>query len=198
MKIISLGGIGGCDLAKALRDLNQPAYPYDWLAATQTFVIDSFNDINNFFIFKENYVYENDKLLVYNKKALMLHDFKNFSLQKEEIISKYKRRFERLNETLNADEDILFVRIYDNLQEELYPITYNNVLIRDEESIKEWEKFINIIKNKYNKKVKLLIITSKEDIYKGDYDNIIIQFTKEHKNSKAIYNIIKDLQDKII
>ena len=28
MKIISLGGIGGCDLATALRKLNQQTYPY--------------------------------------------------------------------------------------------------------------------------------------------------------------------------
>jgi hypothetical protein len=34
MKIISLGGIGGCELAKALRNLNQPAYPYDWMITT--------------------------------------------------------------------------------------------------------------------------------------------------------------------
>jgi hypothetical protein len=37
MKIISLGGIGGCDLAEALRKLNQPTYPYDWLITTQSF-----------------------------------------------------------------------------------------------------------------------------------------------------------------
>ena len=79
MKIISLGGIGGCELATALRNLNQPTYPYDWLITTQTFIINSFNDINNFFVFDEKYVY-NEKLLVYDKKAIMLHDFNNFLL----------------------------------------------------------------------------------------------------------------------
>ena len=193
MKIISLGGIGGCDLATALRNLNQPTYPYDWLITTQTFIINSFNDINNFFVFDEKYVYNDEKLLVYDKKAIMLHDFNNFLLQKEGVITKYKRRFERLNESLNSNEDILFVRIYDNLEEELIPIDYyNNILIRDEEDIEKWEIFINYIQSKYNKKIKLLIITSKENICSKTYNNIIVRFTKKHKNNEIIYNIVQD------
>ena len=193
MKIISLGGIGGCELATALRNLNQPTYPYDWLITTQTFIINSFNDINNFFVFDEKYVYNDEKLLVYDKKAIMLHDFNNFLLQKEGVITKYKRRFERLNESLNSNEDILFVRIYDNLEEELIPIDYyNNILIRDEEDIEKWEIFINYIQSKYNKKIKLLIITSKENICSKTYNNIIVRFTKKHKNNEIIYNIVQD------
>ena len=188
MKIISLGGIGGCELATALRNLNQPTYPYDWLITTQTFIINSFNDINNFFVFDEKYVYNDEKLLVYDKKAIMLHDFNNFLLQKEGVITKYKRRFERLNESLNSNEDILFVRIYDNLEEELIPIDYyNNILIRDEEDIEKWEIFINYIQSKYNKKIKLLIITSKENICSKTYNNIIVRFTKKHKNNDVFY-----------
>jgi hypothetical protein len=175
MKIISLGGIGGCDLAQALRNLNQITYPYDWLITTQKFVIHSFNDINKFFLFDLDYVYNNHNLLVYDKKAIMLHDFTNFTLQKEEVISKYKRRFERLNETLNGNDDILFVRIYDNLQEKLVPNDYyNNILIRDEEDVYKWEQFINSIQNKYNKKIKLLIITNRQDICDKNYNNIIL------------------------
>jgi len=193
MKIISLGGIGGCDLAHALRKLNQPAYPYDWLIKTQSFIIKSFNDFNNFFVFHRYYVYNNNNLLVYNKKAIMLHDFNNYFAQKESVIAKYKRRFERLNEALHSNEDILFVRIYDNLEEKLIPDNYyDNILIRDEEDIQKWEDFINDIQSKYNKKIKLLIITSKEDICSKTYNNIIMHFTKEHKNPESIYNIIKD------
>jgi len=193
MKIISLGGIGGCDLAHALRKLNQPAYPYDWLIKTQSFIIKSFNDFNNFFVFHRYYVYNNNNLLVYNKKAIMLHDFNNYFAQKESVIAKYKRRFERLNEALHSNEDILFVRIYDNLEEKLIPNNYyDNILIRDEEDIQKWEDFINDIQSKYNKKIKLLIITSKEDICSKTYNNIIMHFTKEHKNPESIYNIIKD------
>lgn len=193
MKIISLGGIGGCELANALRNLNQQTHPYDWLITTQTFIINSFNDINNFFVFDEKYLYDNEKLLVYDKKAIMLHDFNNFFLQKEEVITKYKRRFERLNESLNSNEDILFVRLYDNLQDKLEPYDYyNDILIRDEEDIQKWEFFINYIQRKYNKKIKLLIITNKEDICNKTYNNIILFFTKEHKNNNNIYNIIQN------
>ena len=143
-------------------------------------------------MFDEKYVY-NDALLVYDKKAIMLHDFNNFLLQKEGVITKYKRRFERLNESLNSNEDILFVRIYDNLEEELIPIDYyNNILIRDEEDIEKWEIFINYIQSKYNKKIKLLIITSKENICSKTYNNIIVRFTKKHKNNEIIYNIVQD------
>ena len=192
MKIISLGGIGGCNLAIALRNLNQQTYPYDWLITTQTFIINSFNDINNFFVFDEKYVYNDEKLLVYDKKAIMLHDFNNFFLQKEEVITKYKRRFERLNDSLNSNEDILFVRIYDNLQDKLEPYDYyNDILIRDEEDIQKWEFFINYIQIKYNKKIKLLIITNKEDICSKTYNNIILFFIKELINNN-IYNIIQD------
>jgi hypothetical protein len=193
MKIISLGGVGGCELAQALRNLNQLTYPYDWLITTQTFIINSFNDINNFFVFDEKYVYDNKKLLVYDRKAIMLHDFNNFFLQKEDVITKYKRRFERLNESLNTNDDLLFVRIYDNLQDKLMPNDYyNNILIRDEEDIQKWDVFINYIQSKYSKKIKLLIITNKEGISSKTYNNIILFFTKDHKNNKNIYNIIQD------
>jgi hypothetical protein len=193
MKIISLGGIGGCDLAQALRDLNQPTHPYDWLITTQSFIINSFNDFDNFFVFDEKCVYANTKLLVYNKKAIMLHDFTNFTAEKEAVITKYKRRFERLNECLHGNEDILFVRIYDNLQEPLLPANcYDNILIRDEEDIQKWETFIGYIQTKYNKNIKLLIITSREDICSKKYNNVILHFTTEHKNNTNIYNIIKD------
>jgi len=193
MKIISLGGIGGCDLANALRDLNQPAYPYDWLITTQSFIINSFNDLSNFFAFNEAYVYNNSNLLVYNKKAIMLHDFNDFTLQKEEVLAKYTRRFERLNESLTSNDEILFIRIYDNLQEELIPKNYyDSILIREEESIDIWEKFINYNRSKYNKNIRLLIITSRDDISSKTYNNIILVYTKDHKNNKIIYNIIQD------
>ena len=50
MKFISLGGVGGCDVASSLRAVvNQPSYPYDWLISAQSFVIDSFLNFENFF-----------------------------------------------------------------------------------------------------------------------------------------------------
>jgi hypothetical protein len=191
MKIISLGGVGGCQLAEALRKLNQQTYPYDWLLTTQSFIINSFNNFDKFFDFDEKYVYDKINLLMYNKKAIILHDFIDFASQKEEVITKYKRRFQRLNDSLYGNEDILFVRVYDNLEDKLYPIDYyNNIFNRDEENIEIWENFINYIQNKYNKKIKLLIITNKEDICNKQYNNIIMHFTEEYENTNVICNII--------
>jgi hypothetical protein len=139
-------------------------------------------------VFDEKYVYDDNKLLTYNKTAIMLHDFNNFFLQKEDVINKYKRRFQRLNDSLNSNEDILFVRIYDNLQEELIPKDYyKNILNRDEEDINKWEFFIQELQSKYNKKIRLLIITNREDICNKIYNNIILYFIKEHKDNKIIY-----------
>ena len=91
--------------------------------------------------------------LLRSKTAIMLHDFYNFILDKNEVINKYKRRFDRLNDNLNSNDNILFVRIYDNLKEKLVPNTYyDNILIREEEDIQKWEEFIFNIQNKYNKK----------------------------------------------
>ncbi len=192
MKIISLGGIGGCELATALRVLNQPAYPYDWMITTQSFIVNSFHNFDNFFHFDEKYIYDNEKLLVSDKKAIMLHDFKNFNLEKQQVIDKYIRRFERLNKTLSGKDEILFVRIYDNINEALIPMDYyNHILIREEEDVQKWDDFIDHLKNKYNKKIKLLIITSNQEIC-SKHSNSILHFTTEHKNSNKIIDIIKN------
>jgi hypothetical protein len=194
MVIISLGGIGGCDLAESLRNLKQLTHPYDWLITTQSFILNSFNDFNKFFSFDQKYVYNKNNLLTAGKNAIMLHDFHNFSLEKKDIIAKYQRRFERLNDTLNSNDHILFVRIYDNLSEELFPINYyDNILIREEEDMEKWEEFISHTQKKYNNKnIKLLMITSREEICNKKYNNIILYFTKEHQNNKVISNIIQD------
>lgn len=190
MKLISLGGVGGCDLAQALRDLNQETYPYDWLITTQSFILNSFNDFNHFFEFDEKYVYETGKLMVGDKKAIMLHDFDRFAAEKQDVIAKYKRRFNKLNECLKGNEDILFLRVYDNLQEELSPKNYyNDILIRDDEDIQQWEAFIQRIQV-VNKNIKLLVITSRDGLCSNSPD-VILQFTKE-LNTPSFCNIIKN------
>jgi hypothetical protein len=193
MIIISLGGVGGCDLAYSLRSLNQETYPYDWLVTSQSFIINSFNDFNKFFIFDEKYVCNTNLLIDINKKGVMLHDFHNFTLQKDEVKTKYIRRFDKLNVALIENNPILFVRIYDNINESLNPPgMYDSIFDRDIEDISKWSLFINELNNKYNKKIKLLIITSDPNIVDNKYDNIIIIFTEHHKSSSKITEIIND------
>lgn len=199
MKIISLGGVGGCVLAESLRQLNQQTFPYDWLLATQDFVINSFNDFNKFFIFEEKYVHDKCKLLANDKTAIMLHDFTDFNLQKEEVINKYKRRFERLNNALTSNENILFVRYHDNIKVPLFPFNYyNKILTRNYEDIQKWEEFIHFLKIKYNKNITLLIIASEKEICSKKYNNIILYFIEDRSNSKHISQIINKIINKII
>jgi len=162
MEVISLGGVGGCQIAGILRNLNYPAYPYDWLICNQSFVINSFCDITNFFNFEDNsYIYESTKFLDPTLGAIMLHDFNNYILEKRDIINKYNRRFQRLYSKLENTDPILFIRSIDNLNINLTPINYyDNIYIREEESINKWNLFLNMLINKYNKKLYLLLITS--------------------------------------
>lgn len=197
-KIISLGGVGGCELATAIREFNQPSYPYDWLITTQSFVMNSFNNFDNFFAFNKEFVYNTSQLLNKNKTAIMLHDFHNFDLEHERTKIKYKRRYERLSNTLNGDNPILFVRIYDNLEEMLTPKNYyNNIFVREKEDLYKWNDFISNISKEFNKKIHLLLITSTDSICNISYENIIIRHSIKHKCSKELHNIIIETLDKL-
>ena len=126
MTVISLGGVGGCQIAGILRKLNYLTYPYDWLICAQSFVIDSFLYINNFFTYNNTYVYDTTKLISPKFNAIMLHDFNNYLLEEKNIINKYNRRFERLYNSLENKEPILFIRYIDNLS---IPLENMNQLI---------------------------------------------------------------------
>lgn len=180
MEIISLGGVGGCQLASALRIRKFETYPYDWLITSQSFIIDSFDNIDNFFNFEDSYVYQNNNLVSKNKNAVMLHDFTNFQTQKNDVIEKYKRRFNRLSESLKNKDKILFVRVMENLQEILYPLNfYDNIFIREEENMTIWEEFIKNIKEKYNCDFHLLLITNETKYLNKSqsYKDITISYT---------------------
>jgi hypothetical protein len=185
MEIISLGGVGGCQLATTLRMHNYPAYPYDWLITSQSFIIDSFDNIDNFFIFDNAYVYDNNYLLDKYKRAIMLHDFTDFQRQKVSTIEKYMRRFHRLHDVLISGKKILFVRVLENMNEPLQPLEfYNSIYMREEEDISLWETFIQKIIDTYHCSCHLLLI-SNEHKYNNRYNNITISYT----NNKIANNI---------
>lgn len=193
MEIISLGGIGGCELANALRLHNYPAYPYDWLITSQSFVIDSFDNIDKFFIFDDAYVYQQNYLLDKDKRAIMLHDFTNFENQKIDTIEKYKRRFHRLHEALTSGKKIVFVRVLENMTENLYPLEfYDAIYAREEENIELWDQFIQRVIDTYQCSCHLLLI-SNEIKYNTPtaYKNVTISYT-DSKLSSDIYRIINE------
>ena len=190
MNIISLGGVGGCDLAYSLRDLNQPTGPYDWIIATQSFVIDSFDNYNNFFDFDEKYVYDTSLLLTDNKKAIILHDFTDFATQKQQVIEKYKRRYERLHSALNSTNPVLLVRIWDNLNETISPY-YSTIFAREQEQLELWNDWIKH-KTKSFPTTRLLIITSDNSIYdQAQTLDLTVEYTPDVKQHSNITNIIR-------
>jgi len=196
MEIISLGGVGGCQLANALRLRNYKAYPYDWLVTSQSFILNSFDNIDNFFTFDESYVYQNVNLLCENQNAVMLHDFTHFESQKTDVIERYKRRFNRLNQTLKDVNRILFVRVMDNLQENMSPLNfYDEIYIRENENPQLWEEFIHKIKEKYKCDCHLLLITNETQYLKKSeiYKDVTISYTIEKTD-----NDINLLIDKFI
>jgi Putative papain-like cysteine peptidase (DUF1796) len=184
MEIISLGGVGGCQLATTLREHNYPAYPYDWLITTQSFIIDSFDNIDNFFIFDNAYVCKDIYLLDRHKRAIMLHDFTHFETQKVSTIEKYTRRFHRLHEALTSGKKILFVRLMDNLNVDASDST---MITREEENISLWELFIQHVIDTYKCPCHLLLITDehKYNTKPDTYKNITISYT----DNKIVSNI---------
>jgi len=190
LEIISIGGVGGCPLATILRDLNYKTFPYDWMHSTQSFIINSFDKFENFFIWDEKYLYEDTthELISPNKNASILHDFTHFNIQKDNVIEKYIRRFKRLKETLMNDSSILLIRDSDNLQKNH---EYPPHIIREDENMELYDIFLDNIQKLYNKNnIFLLIITNNkkhleyniknENLYiiEGSINKEIIEFFK--------------------
>jgi hypothetical protein len=197
--IISLGGVGGCDISFALKELNCVTYPYNWIVSSQSFVIDSFNHYEKFFDFKDESVHYALKNMIHNgnKKAVMLHDFHNFYLEKDNVIEKYKRRFVRLDETLKNKNKLIFVRLPDNLKEPMTPIgLYDNFYDREDEDIDKWNDFFTKLCIQYpEKEIHFLIITNMFEKIKNcpvnKHKNLHLIFAHQYKKTDVLVNILK-------
>jgi hypothetical protein len=164
MYFISLGGVGGCTLAEALRRLNQKTHPYDWLISSQSFVMTSFFDKSCFFDESSSFVHNKTNLIMANKSAIMLHDFIDYDHERRAVQEKYHRRFDRLYEMLlSSNVDILFIRIIDNLSVNLVPLNYyNDIYNREEENFEEWDQFMDDLNKKFHSHHNLLLLSTNE------------------------------------
>lgn len=190
---ISLGGVGGCELAYALRASNFPAYPYDWIVSAQSFVIKSFEDKSEFFAFDDACVYLGNHLIAPRKNAVMAHDFVDFDKQVQDVIDKYERRYDRIEIILNGRDPILFVRILENLEQRLVPLGfYDNIFRREEEDLSQWDKFIDGLINKYSIRCKLLLITDNPRHKLDDKHQHLILRHVQDKGRDAIRNVIAE------
>lgn len=128
MKIISIGC--NCDVGFFIkRNFNNEYYPFDWIWSNIDFVINTFEE--DYFEFTEceklNPVWEppNEHTYIFNNNckgdkericsAVSIHDA-DFQSQTQYISNiplineKYTRRFKRLYDALNQDEDIILIR----------------------------------------------------------------------------------------
>lgn len=164
MILINLGGVGGCVITDAINSLipgqeGQARYPYDWLVSNQTFVIESFLNIDKFFDFNDETQLRDHHFLIKSKNAFSAHDFKDYNKDKEIIKAKYERRFARLQDAMDSKEPILFIRILDH--EPPHP-EWHDIFITESESIPRWIEFVNNLASKFNKNIFLLILSQCE------------------------------------
>jgi hypothetical protein len=126
MKIISIGC--NCDVGYFIKNnFNSEYYPFDWIWSNIDFVINTFEGdyfeftecekLNNVFIPPTAYIFNNNCTGgdIRICSAVSLHDghfntpsqyYSNIPL----INEKFKRRFKRLYDALNQDEDIILIR----------------------------------------------------------------------------------------
>jgi hypothetical protein len=192
---ISLGGVGGCSLAEALRSFGQPSYPYDWLITTQSFVEKSFNDMQAFFEFAEEFVYDNTKLLTRSHDAIMLHDFNSFLSQQADVAARYTRRFARFDAALHGPHPILFVRVADNLEVPLSPRKYyDDIFVREAEDVSRWNALMETVSARYKKCCKLLYVLAKNSKVKSA-QYVLVRELDDPKDTKALQALIAEVAE---
>jgi hypothetical protein len=192
---ISLGGVGGCALAEALRGADQPSYPYDWLITAQSFIEESFNDMGGFFEFAEELVHDATKLLTRRRNAIMLHDFADFRAQRADVIAKYARRFARLDAALRGPRPILFVRGADDLGAPLSPRKYyDQIFTREAEDVGRWSALMAAVSARYNKRCELLFVCADAgDPHPHSHSHVTVRALPDPKNVAALQALISEV-----
>jgi hypothetical protein len=202
--LISLGGVGGCSIAESISYIkkeNTRRYPYDWLLANQSFVIESFLSFENFFDFDDSSKsISKTQFLSKKLNGFSFHDFKDYENEKLIIKEKYIRRFKRLQERMEDINSILFIRGTNNAPDHL---EWKDIFINEKDDFIKWIEFKKLLEDTYNKKLYILIMTDNMEEYNenckfnNEKDGIFIRHTlhcdKEHiiSNIQSILNIIK-------
>ena len=168
-RIISLGM--DCGVAGSLRNIGYKdfSYPFDWNVTTLKFIINSFNSkFKNFENIFDKCEKSGNGSLKYDNSIYFFHDDKKVT---NNLKQKYIKRSLRLNNLLNSNKKILFIRKAPNDK------------IKDIQLLKK-----EIIINYPNLKFKLLLLNNikKENIY----DEYIIH---KYKDSKCFLSYNNDI-----
>lgn len=199
MKMINLGGYGGCSLTQVLRKFpfNTEAFPFDWNITTQNFVMECIKSKGEYFFDfnDDSLLFETNILMSPNRDAFCIHDFTNWSLQKQTVISKYTRRIKRLIDAIDSEDDILFCRHildvnpyndYDKSSWKRFPFKI------EYDDLNTWIRFIeNLNRKGYTK---MVLITNNPTIVSNHPDILISNQTDNYTNwETSVYNFINNL-----
>ena len=180
MKIINLGGVGGCRITQYLIETNirEVAYPFDWNNTNQFFPINTIvSEGKQYYSFEDQYVVTSKHLISPCNSAFLCHDFDGDWLVKKQIVNqKYQRRLQRLLTKFNSSDKIYFVR---EVIEERGLRDYDDVfdyiptfkVVHDK--ISEWEKFMDYCSSVRGGETKLILFTVNPNL-KSERDDIEI------------------------
>lgn len=199
MKMINLGGYGGCSLTQVLRKFkfNTEAFPFDWNITNQQFVINCINSAGGYFFDFDNdkYLFDTNILMSPNNDAFCIHDFVNWPVQKNEVKSKYIRRLNRLINYIHSNEDILFCRHvldvdpYNDYHKSSWKRIPFNVNYDD---INKWKDFLNNLNR--NATTKLVLITNNPTMESNHPDILVCKQIDNYNNwDKTTFDFINNL-----
>ena len=176
MKVISIGS--NCNPRRFIKkNYSMKSYPFDWLITNIDFVINVFETSIFDFCSIENLYFDYKKcrkgknLHIKNKEidnnAVSFHDIK-LNDKKSKMIpiinEKYKRRFKRLYDILNSNEDVLLIREILDKQDDVIQIN---------DSIEKLNYLYNLLKKKFDKNITICIVetSGKKEINFNDLKN---------------------------
>jgi hypothetical protein len=212
MKIINLGGVGGCDVTQAIQRIltDCPRYPYDWLLTNQSFIIRTLLNNKCFFDFEDRTKLHGKEIHVEEMDGMSVHDFpdsfdeKMYNTIVPIMKEKYERRMNRLNDSLFSEEPILFVRQANNT-ETSKDWTNRFHCVRDD--FIKWVEFIKYLNTYFKKPIYLLMITTNETEYEEnqtiEYDKVMVSFFNDKiventdHHHYLLSNLINDIYKKI-
>jgi len=166
MKIINLGGVGGCRITDCMNKLKlrNEAFPFDWNNTNQSFPINCIiKGHDAFFSFEDQYVISSTHLISPHNNAFTCHDFNNDWQDKKQVVKeKYIRRLNRLLDLIETDEPLCFVREVieeKGLRDHEDVFQYAPTFKVESDSVHEWDKFMDNYFKHRKSTTKLILFT---------------------------------------
>ena len=191
MYILSLGGVGGCELGRVCRFFNGQAHPFDWNVVRHDFVQDVINSMGNIFFRFTPQLVLGTMIKSTDKRYILLHD-KISDLPG--VQDKYTRRLERLLDAFKHNKSLLCLRIMCCVDEPM-DATYRQIFDVCHESANDWIPFIN--KWRSTNPSILLILFEKFTMQEilNPVPGVIVVRTPRYKDPKCLREIVSIIVD---